>query len=215
MTWPQAYVVARPVPRRLAAALLGATLLVSGCASGEQPVGEEGFHGSVLQDKYAVPEAPLTDTDGSPYSLVDQTDKPVTVVFFGYTNCPDICQMVMSNIASSLTRLDDAERNQVDVVFVTTDPARDDEKALRRYLDRFDPGFIGLTGKLSTIKQLAKSFGVFMEREPKLPTGGYDVSHTTAIFTVDSADEVPVIWNQDTSAQSLADDIKKLLKDDA
>ncbi|KRF17479.1 hypothetical protein ASG90_08755 [Nocardioides sp. Soil797] len=201
--------------RHLAAAVLGASLLVTGCASGDQPVGEEGFHGNVLKDKYAAPQPTLVDTDGDAYSLAGDTKKPVTLVFFGYTNCPDICQMVMSNIASSLTRLDDSERDQVDVVFVTTDPARDDEKALRRYLDRFDPGFVGLTGKLSTIKNLAESFGVFMEREPKLPTGGYDVSHTTAIFSIDGADEVPVIWNQDASAQSLADDIKRLLKADA
>lgn len=199
----------------MGAAVLGAALVLGGCASGDQPVGEEGFHGNLLKDKYPVSQAALTDTDGEPFSLAQQTSKPVTLVFFGYTNCPDICQMVMSNVASSLTRLDDDEQAQIDVVFVTTDPARDDESALRRYLDRFNPEFIGLTGKLSTIKEIGKSFGVFMEREPKLPTGGYDVSHTTAVFSVDEGDEVPMIWNQDTSAQSLANDLKKLLKADS
>ena len=74
---------------------------------------------------YEVAATPLTDTDDQPYSLVDDTDKDLTLVFFGYTHCPDICQVVMSNIASAMTRLDDADRERVDVVFVTTDPARD------------------------------------------------------------------------------------------
>lgn len=194
---------------------LSAALVLSGCASGEQPVGEEGFHGTALKDRYAAPVAALTDTDGADFSLAEQTEKPVTLVFFGYTNCPDICQMVMSNVASSLTRLDDDQRDDVQVVFVTTDPARDDEKALRTYLDRFSDDFVGLTGELSTIAELAKSFGVFMQREKKLPSGGYDVTHDTHVFSIDSHDEVPVIWNQDTSATDLADDLTKLLKADS
>ncbi|WP_245644641.1 SCO family protein [Nocardioides jensenii] len=201
--------------RVLAAAAVTAALVLTGCASGSEPVGEEGFHGTALKDKYAAPVPALTDTDGLAYSLAKQTGKPLTLVFFGYTNCPDICQMVMSNIASSLTRLDDDLRDEVEVVFVTTDPARDDEKALRTYLDRFDEDFVGLTGKLSTIADLATSFGVFMGREPKLPTGGYDVTHTTHVFSIDANDEVPVVWNQDTSAADLADDLTTLLKEDS
>lgn len=204
--------------RWLAALLVGLVLVLVGCGSGEQQVPEgvevqdkDGLHGSGLVDKYDAPTEPLTDTDGEPYSLAADTQKPLTLVFFGYTNCPDICQMVMSNIASSLTRLDDSEREQVDVAFVTTDPARDDEKQLRTYLDRFDPGFVGLTGKLPDLVETGKAFGVFMEREPKLPTGGYNVSHTTHVFAVDANDQVPAIWSADTSASDLAEDISELL----
>ena len=133
-------------------AWLGALLLagvLTGCSNGEPEVGD--FNGAVLDQPYTVPDADLTDTGGEPYSLAADTDKPLTLVFFGYTHCPDICQTVMANVAAGLTRLDEAEREQVEVVFVTTDPARDDEQALRTYLDRFDPTFLGLTGDLATI----------------------------------------------------------------
>ena len=112
----------------------------------------------MLTEPYVVPATPLTDTDGAPYSLADSTDKRLTLVFFGYTHCPDICQVVMQTLASAMTRLDDADREQVDVVFVTTDPARDDEAALRDYLDRFDPAFIGLTGPLPTIIDIGETW---------------------------------------------------------
>ncbi len=80
----------------------------------------------------------LTDTDGQPYSLVDDDTKPLTLVFFGYTHCPDICPMVLSNLASALTRLDDDDKSNVQVVFVTTDPSRDTPEVLRHYLDRYN-----------------------------------------------------------------------------
>ena len=81
---------------------------------------------------------PLTDTDGQPFSLADDTDKRLTLVFFGYTNCVDICPAVLNHLASAMTRLDDADRDEVDVVLVTSDPEHDTPESLRTYLDRFD-----------------------------------------------------------------------------
>ena len=95
---------------------------------------------------------PLVDTDGDAYSLADSTDKRLTLVFFGYTNCPDICGTVMGNLASAMTRLDSKDRDQVDVVFVTTDVKRDTPPVLGRWLQNFanlspkGVKFIGLTG---------------------------------------------------------------------
>ena len=67
-------------------------------------------------------------------------------MFFGYTNCPDICQVVMSTIASGIAKLPKSDQDALQVVFVTTDPARDTAKVLRTYLDRFNPEFLGATG---------------------------------------------------------------------
>ena len=160
-----------------------------------------------------MPATPLTDTDGAPYSLSDSTDKRLTLVFFGYTNCPDICQVVMQTLASAMTRLDDADREQVDVVFVTTDPARDDENALRDYLDRFDPTFVGLTGPLPTIIDVGRALAVAVEHGEKLPSGGYDVTHGTSVLGIDGNDEVPIVWTQGTSATQFASDVHQLLDD--
>jgi protein SCO1 len=196
--------------------------MLAGCATGPEPVAtitdtdDDGMHGAVLADQYVVPDVTLTDTSGEPYSLAASTDKPLTLVFFGYTHCPDICQMVMANLASAKTRLDPSLQDQVDVVFVTTDPARDDKAVIRAYLDRFDPTFIGLTGPLQRIVDLGDDLGVFIERGRKLPGGGYEVDHGTPVVAVDAQDRSPIVWTQGTSAADLAEDVTVLLtKDDS
>ena len=112
-----------------------------------------------------------------------------------------------------MTRLDGADRAQVDVVFVTTAPARDKVSALKGYLAHYDPGFIGLTGPLSRIVTLGKALGVYIEKGRKLPSGGYDVTHATLVLGMDQNDRVPVVWTQDTSPAQFADDIHQLLQD--
>ena len=199
------------MPRRGLAAALLALGLLAGCGDD----GGDSFHGAVLEEQYVVPETPLTDTSGAPYSLASDTDKRLTLVFFGYTHCPDICQVVMSSLASALTRLDESERDQVDVVFVTTDPQRDDEKTLRDYLDRFDPDFIGLTGDLDTIVEVGKPLAVAVEHGARLPSGGYEVTHGTQVTAIDHDDRVPVLWTQGTSASDFAADIHTLLGEES
>ncbi len=186
--------------------------LLAGCGD-DEPDAE--FHGAVLEQQYVVPETPLTDTEGASYSLAGDTDKRLTLVFFGYTHCPDICQVVMSSLASALTRIDESEREQVDVVFVTTDPARDDADTLRTYLDRFDPSFIGLTGDLDTIIDIGEPLAVAVEQGEKLPSGGYEVTHGTQVTAIDHQDRVPVVWTQGTSASDFAEDIHTLLGEES
>jgi protein SCO1/2 len=204
-----AYAVARRRRGRLAAGVL-ALLLLSGCAEAADPEDGE-LLGTTLGSPYQVPELALTDTDSAAYSLASDTTKPLTLVFFGFTNCPDICNFVMANLAQSMTRLSGDDRDDVDVVFVTTDPARDDERALRRYLDQFDPGFTGLTGSLDDLKRVGEAFHVFFEKGKRLPTGGYDVAHGTHVFAVDEDDEVSVVWNSETTGAEFATDIHTLL----
>ncbi len=147
---------------------------------------DDGYYGAVLAEQYVVPDVTLTDDGGAPYNLRTDTTKPLTLLFYGYTHCPDICGTVMSSLASSLTRLDDDERDQVQVVFITTDPARDDAETLRRYVGRYDPTFIGLTGSIDDISTAGDAMGVFIAEGHKLPSGGYDVSHGTGVVAVDS-----------------------------
>jgi protein SCO1/2 len=206
--------------RRVLAALLAFVVMaLAGCGakddgtplvSGVQTPGNHGYKGSYLATPYVVPDIALTDTSGAPYSIATAT-APVKLVFFGYTNCPDICQVVMSTIATAVTRLDDDQRKQVQVVFVTTDPARDTGPVLRTYLDRLDPDFVGLTGGLPTIMSLAKPLKVFIAKGQKLPSGGYEVDHSTYVFGVTGKD-AHVIWSEGTSPAEMAADIIKLLK---
>ena len=132
-------------------------------------------------------------------------------MFFGYTQCPDICQAVMADITSALARLDAGDAAKVAMWFVTTDPARDDPDTLRSYLDRFDPGFEGLTGPIDDILALARPVHVPVEEGRKLPSGGYEVSHGTPILGVLPDGSVPILWTEGTSADRLAEDIHMIL----
>lgn len=203
--------------RALGALLAVAALALTGCggAADDPPVSvvssdNGGYHGTHLDDPYVVPDVTLSDDDGAPYSLA-KDPAPLKVVFFGYTNCPDICQAVMSTIASAVTRLDADQRKQVQVVFVTTDPARDTGPALRSYLARFDPDFTGVTGDLQQIIALGDPLKVYVDKGQKLPSGGYEVDHSTYVFGV-TGDRAQTVWTQGTSPAAMAADIIKLLK---
>ena len=193
---------------------LAATLLLAGCGGGgggpSLQLSDDGYYGTYLSDPYPLPATELTDTSGKAFSLAG-SKAPVKIVFFGYTNCPDICQIVMSTIASALSRLSDSQRAAVQVSFVTTDPARDTEKALRGYLDRFNPAFVGLTAPLATITEAAQPLHVDIEKGQKLASGGYEVDHSTYVYGA-AGNDTEVIWDQGTSPKDMAADIIKLLK---
>ena len=173
----------------------------------------DGLAGNVLPHPYDVPRVTLQDVSGKRYDLATDATKPLTLVFFGYSHCPDICQVVMANIASAMTRLDPAQKAKVGMVFVTTDPARDDTAALKEYVGRFDPTFDGLTGDLDAISRLGTAFGVEIHHGKKLASGGYDVAHGTQIVGVRPDGTAPLVWTQGTDPSALADDLKKILDD--
>jgi protein SCO1/2 len=174
---------------------------------------DDGMNGAVLTTPYRLADATLTDSSDQPFQLRAQLTKPLTLVFFGYTHCPDICQAVMADLASTMARLEEPEAAKVAVWFVTTDPARDDPQTLRSYLDRFNPGFEGLTGPLRDIVRVADSVRVAVEHGPKLPSGGYDITHGTPVLGVRKDGSVPIVWTEGTSAARLAEDVHRLLTD--
>jgi protein SCO1/2 len=185
-------------------------LLVSACGGGAG-TGTMELTGTVLDPPFAVSSTPLVDTDGEAYSLTADTDKDLTLVFYGYTHCPDICGQVMATLAGTLARLDDEQKDRLDVVFVTTDPARDDEATVADYVGAFDPSIVGLTGDLDDIVEVARSMAVAVDQGQKLPSGGYEVTHGTRVLAIDAADETPMMWDQDVSQADLAHDVTMLL----
>jgi protein SCO1/2 len=205
-------------PTLLLAVLLIISLVGCGSSDDEPPVtgvsvaDDDGYRGIKLDQPYVVPDVPLTDTEGRPFQLAKQSDR--TLVFFGYTHCPDVCQVVMSTIASGLTKLSQAEQDQLQVVFVTTDPARDTGTVLRTYLDRFNPSFLGATGSLADISALGKPLGIDIMKGDKLPSGGYEVSHTTNVVSVRGG-EGDLVWTASTSPSDIAEDLEKILEADS
>jgi protein SCO1 len=167
--------------------------------------------GSSLPNPYLMPDQTLTDTSGQDYNLLTSPSKPVTLMFFGYTHCPDVCIGVLSDVATALSRMPVASRNQVQLIFVTTDPARDTPAVVESYLDRFDPTFLGLTGNLSTIKSVAERVGVDIQGMRKLPGGGYEVGHSAQLIGFDKQHHGVVIWTPSTPIGDLTKDFEHLV----
>ncbi|WP_238343109.1 SCO family protein [Nocardioides cynanchi] len=181
-------------------------LVLASCAKSSAST----FSGAELHTPYHVPGTRLTDTSGATTSLTS-SGKRLTLIFFGYTHCPDECPTTMATLASAVNQLDDADRAAVRVVFVTTDPARDTGPVIRAWLDRFDPQFTGLTGPLPRILKVARQVGVPVEKGNRLPSGGYDMTHGTQVLGMDGKHTVPVVWTLGTTAPEFAHDIHQLL----
>ncbi|WP_183407756.1 SCO family protein [Nocardioides marmoriginsengisoli] len=193
---------------RAIAALIALALLTAGCSS-EKAVD---LAGTVVDPPFTIASDTLTTEDGKPFTFAKDTTKPLTLVFFGYTNCPDICPTVLSSIASGLTKLSAKQRDEVQLFFVTSDPVRDTGPVLKSYLQRFDPSFSGLTGKIESIAKVGRSMGVFVDDGAKLPNGGYDPnSHTSYVIGIDETHKAPIFWGGDTAPIQFANDFKFLL----
>jgi protein SCO1/2 len=151
----------RGVPGRVAlgSAVLVGGLLLTGCgtdatgAAEASPAGaarvtaqDDGFHGTLIDPAQPRPDLTLPTTSGDLFDLGDRPEDEITLLFFGYTHCPDLCPTTMADLALARDRLAPEIRDRVQVVFVTEDPARDTPEALREWLDRFDPEFTGLIG---------------------------------------------------------------------
>lgn len=184
----------------------------SGAAAYTRAQDNDGYRGIGLPQPYKVPDITLTDTSGAPYNLVEDTTKPVTLVFFGYTNCPDVCSLVMADMAAAMTQLDPQDAKQVQPLFITTDPARDTPAVIRAYIDRFHPSFEGLTGPMSRIRAAATPLGVPITGSRRLPSGGYEVGHGSQVIGVTADNKAHVVWTQGTPVDDLVADIHTLVE---
>ena len=145
-------------------------------------------------------------------NLKKATDGKLTLVYFGYTHCPDVCPTTMADLAAALRRLPPAQRSRIAVVFVTTDPWRDTPKVIKSWLAAFDPSFIGLTGDYAKIQTAAKSLGIPLER-PKSTTGDYDVTHGAEVLPFGTDQLAHLVYTAGVSSQGWAADLPKLLRE--
>jgi len=141
-----------------------------------------GFRGTQLARPLAKPQLRLTDTHGAAYDLHARTAGKLTLLYFGYTHCPDACPTTMADLAAALRTLPAEQRMRIAVVFVTTDPDRDTGPLLRAWLNAFDPSFVGLTGAFATIQQAARSVGVLVEAPVRQSDGTYRVDHGAEVL---------------------------------
>ena len=200
---------------RLAVAL-AAVALLAGCASGStDPTtsanGEPGWHGTGVSKGYPMPDLRFTDTEGQQVTPTAAARTPVTLVFFGYTHCPDICNVVLANFASALRGATPAVRKDVRLLFVTTDPARDTPDVVRDYLDRFDPTYEGLVAPVGTVEKAARALYISYEKPDGSQGGNYMVSHGT-YTTAFLRGSARVVWSADTPVADLRADLTRLAR---
>ncbi|GAB3411470.1 SCO family protein [Flindersiella endophytica] len=187
-------------------------------APATRPVGAQSaatieLRGSVPSEQVALPDATFTDTAGRPFRLrAAAKGSTVTVVFFGYTHCPEVCSTVVADLAQALRRVGPEVRRHVRVLFVTVDPERDEPSTLRRYLDRFDPAFVGLVGSDTTLRDVTGALGVALTG--RRDTGeGYEIGHGAQLIGFDAAQQRRVIWPEGTPVGDLEEDIRTLVQE--
>ncbi len=192
---------------RLRGALFAIALAVVLVACGP---GKSSFEGVDITGADYARDFRLTDMKGQPRRLADYRGKAV-VMFFGYTQCPDVCPTTMADMKQVMEILGpDADR--VQVLFVTLDPERDKPALLSQYVPTFDPRFMGLYGDAEATARTAKEFKVFYQKVPGPTPTSYTLDHTAGLYVFDPSGRIRLFIRQGQRAASIAHDLKRLLQ---
>ena len=229
---------------RIAPALLAAGMFLSGCAAGQSAAAPQptaavaAFHGVEPLLVRARPNFVLRDTSGAAYDFGAKTGGQPTLLYFGYTNCPDECPTAMADNATALRATPVALRDQTRVVFITTDPDRDSAKVLRRFLDQWSTEYVGLRGSQAEVDAAQRAVGIDparkgaeLETVPGRPDEhvhaagaaahqhfgplGYGVAHANVIFGYDTSDRLPVLDPGGARPSDIAADLPLLASGDS
>ena len=173
----------------------------------------ENYRGGLVTPPLPKPGFVLTDTSGAAFDFRQKTEGYVTLLFFGYTYCPDQCPMHMATLSAALKRLPAGMANQVKLVFVTTDPARDSPPVLRRWLDLFDRHFIGLIGTERAIEAVERAAGVPLATRQEPPNGNYAVSHANFVLAYSRDNRAHVIYPGGVSKDDWVHDLPLLINE--
>ena len=152
----------------------------------------------------------LPDADGRTRTLADFNGK-IVVVFFGFTQCPDVCPSTLAELAQAKKNLG-AEGDKVQGVFITIDPARDTPQVLKGYVTSFDPGFIALRGTPEQTAATAKDFKVYYAKVPGKAEGSYSMDHTAGAYVFDTKGQVRLFTRHGSGVEALTADLKQLIK---
>jgi protein SCO1/2 len=194
--------------RRVTLAGLGASAILVAGLTGCQKT-PAAFQGIDITGADYARQLNLTDADGKPRTLADFKGK-VAVVFFGYTQCPDVCPTTLAEIAAVKKQLK-ADGDKVVGVFVTVDPERDTAAVLKAYVNSFGSDFVALRGSLDEIKSTAQEFKVFFAKVPGTTEGSYTMDHVAVSYVFDPQGKVRLAERYGTPVEALAQDVKALL----
>ncbi|WP_035383269.1 SCO family protein [Ferriphaselus sp. R-1] len=185
--------------------LLLGLLALLGC---EEPKLPSPFAASDVSSQYANADFHLQDAAGNPRSLADYRGK-IVALFFGYTHCPDVCPTTLADLSQVMAKLGkDAE--QVQVLFISLDPARDTPAMLAEYVPAFHPAFLGLSGTPAEIDRAAHAFGITWSKQLG-NSGNYTLDHSAGTYLIDPVSHRVLLSPYAQRAELLAQDIELLL----
>ncbi|MEN9419964.1 MAG: electron transport protein SCO1/SenC [Pseudomonadota bacterium] len=199
-----------PGRRLVLAALAAAAWGLAGCdrlgLGGEKA---PPFHGIDITGANYANELALPDPEGRPRTLAEFKGR-VLVVFFGFTQCPDVCPTTLGELAAAKRALG-ADGARVQGIFVTVDPARDTPEVLRAYVAAFDPSFVALRGTDEQTRATAKAFKVYFNKVEGRTPETYTIDHTAGAYVFDAKGRVRLFTRHGGSTEALVSDLKRLL----
>lgn len=168
------------------------------------------YKGTLFDPPAPLPNFELADSQGQPFQLAD-TQGDVTLIYFGYTFCPDVCPLTLADVKKALEGLE--ARDRVHVVFISVDPERDTPEVLEQYVHAFDPAFIGLTGEFEELQEIMKPYGAYAEKDETSASGaGYLVNHTARLYLVDPQGELRLTYPFGFKPEDLRSDLAHILQ---
>lgn len=198
------------VRRRVLRRLLGGALTLSfGAGLAACSKGSASFHATDMTGAEIGKGWRLPDLDGKLRTADDFRGK-ITVVFFGFIQCPDVCPTTLAELAQVRQKLG-ADGDRLQVLFITVDPERDTPEIIRQYLAQFDPSFIGLRGNAEQVAEAAKTFKVFYAKVPADPAPNYTMDHSAGMYIFDETGAVRLYARGGHTSDELTADIRLLM----
>ena len=191
--------------------LLVIALLATRTFGADDPASSQ-FLGLEVAPPRTLPALTLQHTDNSEWSSESGRGR-LSLYFFGYTHCPDICPLTLSRARQVREQLGE-QADEVDVYFITVDPERDTPERLRLYVSQFHPSFMGLTGGPEQIDAAKLAFGVVAEKHMSSSASGYSVDHTATSFLVNRENQIVLLYPHDVASSAVVSDIQGLLDAD-
>ena len=189
-----------------ALALLLAGSLLAACSPDKPPFKSIDLTGADYAQGFS-----LTDHNGKQRTLKDFAGK-VVVVFFGFTQCPDVCPTTLSELAQVKQSLG-PDGDKLQAIFITVDPERDTPELLKAYMANFDPSFLALRPTMSQLPQVAKDFKVYYKKVDGKTPGSYTMDHSAGSYVFDGKGRIRLYTRYGSGPEALTSDIKLLLKE--
>ena len=194
-----------------AVAKAGAALLLTAALFALAGCEDVNWRGTDISDAMPALDFELIDENGQPVDEGDYAGK-TTLVYFGFTHCPDVCPTALARLSAAIRELDEPTRDAVRVLFVSVDPERDSPEVLDAYTEAFGPRFIGLTGDKAALDAVTNRYRVSYRLGEPEADGSYDVDHSSAIFAFDSGGDARLLMRDTDPVDSIAADIRRLVE---